>query len=525
LLTEGTTELCAAIRRENYKERVQLLVRDWWLAADRSPEDARRVLECKIWGGEPCRVVASEVWVALWRRAGFINIGQQPRPTVPTRVFRAAEPAVVRALSWTPDRGYAEGWREVAKASGVEASGVAARNLLAGTVREREVVSSSGATVHTWSALASPEAVLAVLEHPGGVEWVCDPELLTDVEQLEPDPEAARQFIQECERNADRFPRMAQDAEGRFYWRRADGYHLIVDMPGFIRHAKAHGISIDLDGAPTRPQATTVRSARSCDLCDAKPITERRYEDDVCWVADCVICKVPMVVWRQHHKTPPTQVRRYMHERLAAVTPFAHYVDDRMRKIPDHYHAHARAKPGPLVARPWREQVASDGRPAVYLDYDGVFRAGYHGTGPHIARCLTDAIATLDADLYWLTVRGESVHKHADFGIEATVVATPTDWPESTWLADNGSWWKLQVMQQRAADGRPFVWIDDHLHRVRAAWDWSASLIDLSRWHLFVAPSSSAGLEDRQVNRVVDYVAMCNAALRHASQLARSGRS
>jgi hypothetical protein len=135
----------------------------------------------------------------------------------------------------------------------------------------------------------------------------------------------------------------------------------------------------------------------------------------------------------------------------------------------------------------------------VYLDCDGVFRAGYHSTGPHIDRSLIDAIANLDADLYWLTMRGESVHQHVDFGLDATVIATPTEWLESTWLADNGSWWKLQVMQRRAADGRPFVWIDDHLHRVRAAWDWSASLIDLSRWHLFVAPSSSAGLEDRQV--------------------------
>jgi hypothetical protein len=252
-----------------------------------------------------------------------------------------------------------------------------------------------------------------------------------------------------------------------------------------------------------------------CDLCEARPITPRRYEDDVCWVADCVICQVPMVVWRQHERTPPASVRAHMHQRLAAVTPFAHYVDDRMRKIPNHYHAHARPKPGPLVVRPSSACVASTSRPAVYLDYDGVFRAGYHGSGSHIDRALTDAIASLDADLYWLTMRGEKVHKHVDFRLEATVVATPTDWPESTWLAENGSWWKLQVMQQRAVDCRPFVWIDDHLSRVPAAWDWSKSLTDLSRWHLFVAPRSSTGMTDREVNRVVDYVAMCGAAVRH----------
>ena len=40
----------------------------------------------------------------------------------------------------------------------------------------------------------------------------------------------------------------------------------------------------------------------------------------------------------------------HMHERLASVVveyfEFEHYVDDNMRNIPDHYHAHARPKGG-----------------------------------------------------------------------------------------------------------------------------------------------------------------------------------
>ena len=36
--------------------------------------------------------------------------------------------------------------------------------------------------------------------------------------------------------------------------------------------------------------------------CSARPSASRRwhYEDDDCWVADCVVCMTPMVVWRTH---------------------------------------------------------------------------------------------------------------------------------------------------------------------------------------------------------------------------------
>jgi len=53
-----------------------------------------------------------------------------------------------------------------------------------------------------------------------------------------------------------------------------------------------------------------------------------------------------MVVWRGHGVTPPAEELSHMHEQLAAVVgehfEFQHYVDDNMRNIPDHYHAHAR---------------------------------------------------------------------------------------------------------------------------------------------------------------------------------------
>jgi hypothetical protein len=87
-----------------------------------------------------------------------------------------------------------------------------------------------------------------------------------------------------------------------------------------------------------------------CDLCEAARITPWFHEDDVCWIAECEICAVPMVVWRVHDASPPAPALVHMHDRLAEVVAaffsFEHYVDDNMRQIPDHYHAHARPRGG-----------------------------------------------------------------------------------------------------------------------------------------------------------------------------------
>jgi hypothetical protein len=84
-----------------------------------------------------------------------------------------------------------------------------------------------------------------------------------------------------------------------------------------------------------------------CELCEAARITEWFHEDDVCWVADCEVCDVPMVVWKQHGNEPSEAEVEHMLGHLARVA------DDRlgagvwsfdrvMRQIPDHFHAHAR---------------------------------------------------------------------------------------------------------------------------------------------------------------------------------------
>ena len=83
-----------------------------------------------------------------------------------------------------------------------------------------------------------------------------------------------------------------------------------------------------------------------CDLCEAARLTPWYHEDDVCWIAECEICAVPMVVWRSHGTDPPETERNHMIDALAAVVrehfDYEHYVDDHMRNIPDHWHAHAR---------------------------------------------------------------------------------------------------------------------------------------------------------------------------------------
>ena len=84
-----------------------------------------------------------------------------------------------------------------------------------------------------------------------------------------------------------------------------------------------------------------------CDLCEAAPLTPWYHEDDTCWVADCEICDVPMVVWRSHGADPPETDVAHMVARLTEVAD-ARFgaggwsIDRIMRQIPDHFHAHAR---------------------------------------------------------------------------------------------------------------------------------------------------------------------------------------
>lgn len=87
--------------------------------------------------------------------------------------------------------------------------------------------------------------------------------------------------------------------------------------------------------------------APGCDLCEAAPLTTWYHEDQICWVADCEVCNVPMVVWRSHGAVPPEPELHHMLGRLEEVAGAVfqgepYKIDRVMRQIPDHFHAHAR---------------------------------------------------------------------------------------------------------------------------------------------------------------------------------------
>ena len=84
-----------------------------------------------------------------------------------------------------------------------------------------------------------------------------------------------------------------------------------------------------------------------CDLCEAARFTHWYHEDDICWIADCEVCSVPMVVWKPHGVEPSDPDRAHMLDQLRIAgairfgsEPFE--IDEHMRQIPDHFHAHAR---------------------------------------------------------------------------------------------------------------------------------------------------------------------------------------
>ncbi|MGZ4791496.1 MAG: hypothetical protein ACXWBO_06505 [Ilumatobacteraceae bacterium] len=89
----------------------------------------------------------------------------------------------------------------------------------------------------------------------------------------------------------------------------------------------------------------------TCELCEAARLTEWFFEDETCWIAECEQCYVPMVVWKHHDAEPPAAVRDTMLQVLGDVVHASYcfdgfYIDDNMRSIPNHYHAHARPRGG-----------------------------------------------------------------------------------------------------------------------------------------------------------------------------------
>ena len=86
-----------------------------------------------------------------------------------------------------------------------------------------------------------------------------------------------------------------------------------------------------------------------CQLCRAERITEWHFEDDECWVSDCMVCMTPMIVLRSHGLPEPgdeTRLLARLEEIAAERYPAGYWIDGERRRIPDHWHAHARPAGG-----------------------------------------------------------------------------------------------------------------------------------------------------------------------------------
>lgn len=96
-----------------------------------------------------------------------------------------------------------------------------------------------------------------------------------------------------------------------------------------------------------RPDAS---APQDCPLCSAERVTSWHFEDEECWIADCLVCSTPMVVWRAHGLPEPELEQRLLARLSATATARfgegGFWIDGMRRRIPDHWHAHARPQGG-----------------------------------------------------------------------------------------------------------------------------------------------------------------------------------
>jgi hypothetical protein len=89
-----------------------------------------------------------------------------------------------------------------------------------------------------------------------------------------------------------------------------------------------------------------------CELCELARTTHWYAEHDEPFrfvIVDCDSCDVPMAVLGEHRSSITDVERNIVREALTRIADEKYSqgwtFDDRMRQIPDHYHAHARPYP------------------------------------------------------------------------------------------------------------------------------------------------------------------------------------
>lgn len=77
-----------------------------------------------------------------------------------------------------------------------------------------------------------------------------------------------------------------------------------------------------------------------CDLCNLQKETIWYYEDDYFVICDCIKCRIPMVVYKNHTmKIPIEQMIRIMVQ-VKELFGRKAKIRNNQRKIPDHWHVH-----------------------------------------------------------------------------------------------------------------------------------------------------------------------------------------
>lgn len=79
---------------------------------------------------------------------------------------------------------------------------------------------------------------------------------------------------------------------------------------------------------------------QGCPLCEMKNLTPWHFVDREFVLCDCLTCKVPMMVWRDHDFPDRADVRRM---KAIARRMFPNrLIDEGRRTVKDHYHFHLR---------------------------------------------------------------------------------------------------------------------------------------------------------------------------------------
>lgn len=83
-----------------------------------------------------------------------------------------------------------------------------------------------------------------------------------------------------------------------------------------------------------------------CELCKREKINDVYYEDDVVWITVCKTCQCPLIVIKKHIADPTQSEKHYCINKAMKVCGRMFrgpvLVDEKMRTIKDHWHAHLR---------------------------------------------------------------------------------------------------------------------------------------------------------------------------------------